>query len=35
MFLDDEGKVIRYRSYYSPNYSDEWKFPAPPPARAR
>ena len=35
MFLDDQGKVIRYRSYYSPNHSDEWKFPAPPPPRAR
>ena len=35
MFLDDEGRVIRYRSYYSPNHSDEWKFPAPPPPRAR
>jgi hypothetical protein len=35
MFLDDEGKVIRYRSYYSPTYSDEWKFPAAPPPRAR
>ncbi|MGH2399423.1 MAG: hypothetical protein ACRDF6_06215 [bacterium] len=35
MFLDDEGKVIRYRNYYSPNHSEEWKFPAPPPPRAR
>jgi len=35
MFLDDEGKSIRYRGYYSPTYSDEWRFPAPPPPRAR
>ena len=35
MFLDEQGRSIRYRNYYSPTYSDEWKFPAPPPARAR
>lgn len=35
MFLDDEGKSIRYRVYYSPTHSDEWKFPAPAPPRAR
>jgi hypothetical protein len=35
MFLDDQGNTIRYRNYYSPTYSDEWKFPAPPPPRAR
>jgi hypothetical protein len=35
MFLDDQGDTIRYRNYYSPTYSDEWKFPAPPPPRAR
>ena len=35
MFLDEEGRSIRYRVYYSPTYSDEWKFPAPPPPRAR
>jgi hypothetical protein len=35
MFLDDQGNTIRYRNYYSPTYSDEWKFPAPPPSRAR
>ena len=35
MFLDDQGNSIRYRNYYSPTYSDEWKFPAPPPPRAR
>ena len=35
MFLDDQGSVIRYRSYYSPYHSDEWKFPSQPPPRAR
>ena len=35
MFLDDQGNTLRYRNYYSPTYSDEWKFPAPPPPRAR
>ncbi len=35
MFLDEEGRSIRYRVYYSPTHSDEWKFPAPPPPRAR
>lgn len=35
MFLDNEGKSLRYRNYYSPTYSDEWKFPAPPPPRSR
>ena len=35
MFLDEEGRSIRYRVYYSPTYSDEWKFPAPAPPRAR
>ena len=35
MFLDDQGKVIRYRNYYSPHHSDEWRFPAPAPPRAR
>ena len=34
-FLDAEGKQVRYRSYYTTGYSDEWKFPAPPPPRAR
>jgi hypothetical protein len=34
-FLDDEGKPVRYRSYYTTGYSEEWKFPAPPPPRAR
>lgn len=31
MFLDAEGKPIRYRSLYTTGYSDVWKFPAPPP----
>lgn len=35
MFLDEEGRSIRYRVYYSPTHTDEWKFPAPPPPRAR
>lgn len=35
MFLDEEGRSIRYRVYYSPTHSDEWKFPAPAPPRAR
>jgi hypothetical protein len=35
MFLDEQGRSIRYRNYYSPTYSDEWKFPAPSPPRAR
>lgn len=35
MFIDAEGRSIRYRIYYSPTYSDEWKFPAPAPPRAR
>lgn len=35
MFLDGEGRSIRYRVYYSPTHSDEWKFPAPAPPRAR
>jgi hypothetical protein len=35
MFIDGEGKSIRYRVYYSPTHADEWKFPAPPPPRAR
>jgi hypothetical protein len=35
MFLDEKGNSIRYQNYYSPTYSDEWKFPAQPPRRAR
>ena len=34
MFVDEEGKPIRYRRFYTTGYSDEWKFPAPPPPRA-
>jgi hypothetical protein len=34
-FLDEEGKPVRYRTYYTTGYSDEWKFPAAPPPRAR
>ena len=34
-FLDEEGKPVRYRTHYTTGYSDEWKFPAPPPPRAR
>ena len=35
MFLDEQGRSLRYQTYYSHTYSDEWKFPAPPPPRAR
>jgi len=34
-FLSDEGKPIRYRTYYTTGYSEDWKFPAAPPARTR
>jgi hypothetical protein len=34
MFTDEEGKSIRYRSFYTTGYSDGWKFPAPAPPRA-
>ena len=34
-FFDESGKQVRYRSYYTTGYSDEWKFPAPPPPRTR
>jgi hypothetical protein len=33
MWLDEEGKPIRYRSLYTTGYSEEWKFPNAPPAR--
>ena len=33
MFLDEEGKPIRYRSIYATGYSEAWKFPAPGPPR--
>ena len=34
-FLDEEGKQVRYRTYYTTGYGEEWKFPAPQPPRAR
>ncbi len=34
-FLDEEGKAIRYRTFYTTGYSEEWKFPAAPPPRTR
>jgi hypothetical protein len=34
-FLDEEGKSVRYRTYYTTGYSDGWKFPAPAPPRTR
>jgi endo-beta-N-acetylglucosaminidase D len=34
-FIDEEGKPVRYRTYYTTGYSEEWKFPAPLPPRAR
>lgn len=33
MWLDEEGKPVRYRSLYTTGYSDTWKFPAPEPPR--
>jgi hypothetical protein len=33
MFIDEEGKPIRYRSFYTTGYSEAWKFPAPAPTR--
>jgi hypothetical protein len=33
MFIDEEGKPIRYRRFYTTGYSDEWKFPSAPPPR--
>jgi hypothetical protein len=33
MFVDEEGKPIRYRSIYTTGYSEGWKFPAPAPPR--
>ncbi len=33
LFLDEEGKPIRYRALYTTGYSETWKFPAPPPPR--
>lgn len=34
MFIDEEGKSIRYRSIYTTGYSEGWRFPAPAPPRA-
>jgi len=34
-FLTEDGKPIRYRTYYTTGYSEDWKFPAAPPARTR
>ena len=34
-FTDEDGKPVRYRTYYTTGYSEEWRFPAPPPPRAR
>jgi len=34
-FLSDEGKPIRYRTYYTTGYSEDWKFPSGPPLRTR
>jgi hypothetical protein len=34
-FLDAEGNPVRYRTYYTTGYSEEWKFPASPPPRTR
>ena len=34
MFIDEEGRSIRYRSIYTTGYSEGWKFPAPAPPRA-
>jgi hypothetical protein len=34
-FLDEGGKAIRYRTFYTTGYSEEWKFPAAPPPRVR
>ena len=35
MFVDKDGNSIRYRSYYTTGYSEDWHFPSAPPARAR
>ena len=35
MFLDEEGNPLRYRTFYTTGYSEEWKFPAPAPPRSR
>jgi hypothetical protein len=35
LFTDEEGHPLRYRTFYTTGYSELWKFPAPPPPRAR
>ena len=35
MLLDEAGVPLRYRTFYTTGYSDDWKFPAPPPPRTR
>ena len=34
-FLTEDGKTIRYRTYYTTGYSEDWKFPSGPPIRTR
>lgn len=34
MWLDEEGKPVRYRALYTTGYTEAWRFPAPPPPRA-
>jgi hypothetical protein len=34
-FLSEDGKPIRYRTYYTTGYSEDWKFPSGPPTRTR
>jgi hypothetical protein len=34
-FLDEAGKPLRYRTFYTTGYSEEWKFPSAPPPRVR
>ncbi len=34
MFIDEQGRSIRYRSIYTTGYSEAWQFPAPGPPRA-
>ena len=33
MWLDEEGKPVRYRALYTTGYTEAWSFPAPPPPR--
>jgi len=34
-FLDEEGKPLRYRTFYTTGYSEGWKFPTTAPPRVR